>query len=38
MQITGRLRWAEKFSGKADGDSKPNGSDFNGKPAPSVSA
>jgi inner membrane protein involved in colicin E2 resistance len=37
MQITGRVRWAEKFSGKPDADSKPNGSDFNGKPAPSVS-
>jgi inner membrane protein involved in colicin E2 resistance len=39
MQITGRVRWADKFSGKADGggDSKPDGTEFNGKPAPSVS-
>ena len=43
MQITGRVRWAEKFAPKHDGgggagDSKPSGEDFAGKPAPSVSA
>ncbi|HVF66310.1 MAG TPA: inner membrane CreD family protein [Pyrinomonadaceae bacterium] len=41
MQITGRVRWAEKFASKKDGDredSKPPGEEFAGKPAPSVSA
>jgi inner membrane protein involved in colicin E2 resistance len=40
MQITGRVRWAEKFAPKRDGDrddSKPAGEEFAGKPAPSVS-
>lgn len=40
MQITGRVRWAEKFAPKPDGgptDSKPAGEEFAGKPAPSVS-
>ncbi|MDT5271577.1 MAG: hypothetical protein QOH49_3763, partial [Acidobacteriota bacterium] len=39
MQITGRVRWAEKFSAKPEGggdDDQP--SDFSGKVAPSVSA
>lgn len=41
MQITGRVRWAEKFASKQDGggnDSKTSGEEFAGKPAPSVSA
>lgn len=41
MQITGRVRWAEKFAPKQDGDAgqaKPSGEEFAGKPAPSVSA
>jgi inner membrane protein involved in colicin E2 resistance len=41
MQITGRVRWADKFSPKHDGgqgDSKATGEEFAGKPAPSVSA
>lgn len=40
MQITGRVRWAEKFAGKGeDSDrSEPSGEEFSGKPAPSVSA
>jgi inner membrane protein involved in colicin E2 resistance len=40
MQITGRVRWAEKFAPKQGGgdDAKPNGAEFAGKPAPSVSA
>lgn len=39
MQITGRVRWAEKFSAQPEGDGeKPNGEDFSGKVAPSVSA
>lgn len=41
MQITGRVRWAEKFAPKQDGgpsDSKHAGEEFAGKPAPSVSA
>jgi inner membrane protein involved in colicin E2 resistance len=41
MQITGRVRWAEKFATKQDGatgDAKPAGEEFAGKPAPSVSA
>ncbi|HEV7892552.1 MAG TPA: inner membrane CreD family protein [Pyrinomonadaceae bacterium] len=40
MQITGRVRWAEKFAPKQDegrGDAKPSGEEFAGKPAPSVS-
>ena len=40
MQITGRVRWAEKFAPKRDGDAgaaKPSGEEFAGKPAPSVS-
>src|SRR5215213_5642129 len=40
MQITGRVRWAEKFAAKQDGaagDAKPAGEEFAGKPAPSVS-
>ncbi len=41
MQITGRVRWAEKFAGKlegnGDGGNATNGN-FAGKPAPSVSA
>lgn len=41
MQITGRVRWAEKFAPKQDGggsgDAKPAGEEFAGKPAPSVS-
>jgi inner membrane protein involved in colicin E2 resistance len=36
MQITGRVRWADKFSPKHDGG-KPNGDEFTGKTAPSVS-
>jgi inner membrane protein involved in colicin E2 resistance len=41
MQITGRVRWAEKFASKhggGAGGSKPSGEEFAGKPAPSVSA
>jgi inner membrane protein involved in colicin E2 resistance len=39
MQITGRVRWAEKFAGKIDGNSeKTMNETFTGKPAPSVSA
>ncbi|HEX6183736.1 MAG TPA: inner membrane CreD family protein [Pyrinomonadaceae bacterium] len=39
MQITGRVRWAEKFSAKPEGGGgKANGEDFSGKVAPSVSA
>ena len=39
MQITGRVRWAEKFSMKPEGDGdKDEPSDFSGKVAPSVSA
>ena len=40
MQITGRMRWADKFAGKTDGDSnggKTTNGEFAGKPAPSVS-
>ena len=41
MQITGRVRWAEKFAtkqgGGGTGDAKPSGEEFAGKPAPSVS-
>jgi inner membrane protein involved in colicin E2 resistance len=39
MQITGRVRWAEKFAAKKDGggDSDPHAPEFTGKPAPSVS-
>ena len=37
MQITGRVRWADKFASKQD-DVKPNGDEFTGKTAPSVSA
>ncbi|MFL6258039.1 MAG: inner membrane CreD family protein, partial [Pyrinomonadaceae bacterium] len=38
MQITGRVRWAEKFSGKPEGDGdKDEPGDFSGKVAPSVS-
>lgn len=40
MQMTGRMRWSEKFAPKPDRDAKDgknaNG-DFSGKPAPSVS-
>lgn len=39
MQITGRVRWAEKFSAKLGGDDEKDvPSDFSGKVAPSVSA
>src|SRR5215212_2096836 len=39
MQITGRVRWAEKFSAKPGGDGgHDEPSDFSGKVAPSVSA
>ena len=39
MQITGRVRWAEKFSAKSEGGGdKDTPSDFSGKVAPSVSA
>ncbi|HEX7314797.1 MAG TPA: inner membrane CreD family protein [Pyrinomonadaceae bacterium] len=39
MQITGRVRWAEKFSAKPeDGGNKDTPTDFSGKAAPSVSA
>ncbi|MBV8858916.1 MAG: inner membrane CreD family protein [Acidobacteria bacterium] len=39
MQITGRVRWAEKFSAKPEGGGdKDSPSDFSGKVAPSVSA
>src|SRR5215213_4246891 len=39
MQITGRVRWAEKFSAKpGGGGDKDTPSDFSGKVAPSVSA
>jgi inner membrane protein involved in colicin E2 resistance len=40
MQITGRVRWADRFAGKADGEAggDSNGGTFAGKPAPSVSA
>ncbi|HEX8285333.1 MAG TPA: inner membrane CreD family protein [Pyrinomonadaceae bacterium] len=37
MQITGRVRWAEKFAAKPGGD-RDAPSDFSGKVAPSVSA
>ncbi|MDQ3919965.1 MAG: cell envelope integrity protein CreD [Acidobacteriota bacterium] len=40
MQITGRIRWAEKFSAKPDGGAdagKSTNGEFSGKPAPSVS-
>jgi inner membrane protein involved in colicin E2 resistance len=40
MQITGRVRWAEKFSAKPGGsdEGQDTSSDFSGKVAPSVSA
>ena len=39
MQITGRVRWADKFNAKPEGDGdKDAPSDFSGKVAPSVSA
>lgn len=38
MQITGRVRWAEKFSTKPEGGDDDTPSDFSGKVAPSVSA
>jgi inner membrane protein involved in colicin E2 resistance len=39
MQITGRVRWAEKFSARPEGGGdKDAPSDFSGKVAPSVSA
>jgi inner membrane protein involved in colicin E2 resistance len=39
MQITGRVRWAEKFAGKIEGNGeKTMNETFTGKPAPSVSA
>ena len=37
MQLTGRVRWAEKFSARPDGP-KGEPADFSGKVAPSVSA
>jgi hypothetical protein len=38
MQITGRVRWAEKFAGKIEGNGeRTTNGDFAGKPAPSVS-
>jgi inner membrane protein involved in colicin E2 resistance len=39
MQITGRVRWAEKFAGKVEGEGeKAADGNFTGKPAPSVGA
>ncbi|HEX8146381.1 MAG TPA: inner membrane CreD family protein [Pyrinomonadaceae bacterium] len=38
MQITGRVRWAEKFSAEPEGGDSDTPSDFSGKVAPSVSA
>ena len=38
MQITGRVRWAEKFSVRPEGGDTGAPSDFSGKVAPSVSA
>jgi inner membrane protein involved in colicin E2 resistance len=39
MQITGRVRWAEKFASKQNGDGgRDEPADFSGKVAPSVSA
>jgi inner membrane protein involved in colicin E2 resistance len=41
MQITGRVRWAEKFAAKTEGGAggiRNGGEDFSGKVAPSVSA
>lgn len=39
MQITGRVRWAEKFSVKPGGDNEKGApADYSGKVAPSVSA
>jgi inner membrane protein involved in colicin E2 resistance len=38
MQITGRVRWAEKFSSRPEGGGNDEPSDFSGKVAPSVSA
>jgi hypothetical protein len=40
MQITGRVRWAEKFSAKPDGGGggRDEPADFSGKVAPSVSS
>jgi hypothetical protein len=41
MQITGRIRWAEKFAAKADGGAdagKAASGEFSGKPAPSISS
>lgn len=38
MQITGRVRWAEKFSAKSGGGASDAPTDFSGKVAPSVSA
>ncbi|HEX8500532.1 MAG TPA: inner membrane CreD family protein [Pyrinomonadaceae bacterium] len=38
MQITGRVRWAEKFAAKSGGDASDAPTDFSGKVAPSVSA
>ena len=39
MQITGRVRWAEKFAARSGGDAVGEApSDFSGKVAPSVSA
>ena len=41
MQITGRVRWAEKFSARPGGDAnggKTMNGEFSGKPAPSVSS
>ncbi|MBV9927652.1 MAG: inner membrane CreD family protein [Acidobacteria bacterium] len=38
MQITGRVRWADKFNARPEGGDKETPSDFSGKVAPSVSA
>jgi inner membrane protein involved in colicin E2 resistance len=38
MQITGRVRWAEKFAVKSGGGGKDAPEDFSGKVAPSVSS
>ncbi|HEX7956881.1 MAG TPA: inner membrane CreD family protein [Pyrinomonadaceae bacterium] len=38
MQITGRIRWAEKFAAQPGGAGKDSPEDFSGKVAPSVSA
>jgi inner membrane protein involved in colicin E2 resistance len=38
MQITGRVRWAEKFASKPEGGGQQEPADFSGKVAPSVSS